>query len=118
MKEKLSLKTITLLVSPILLFFVVFLPYCHVNSAFLVERLGCGCPQIDANGNLYEPAFNANDFTRCFFLFISLCATVISVFLSKRIFRKKLFLRICYVAGIAVVSLLITARFCRALMWC
>lgn len=117
MKNKNMIRDVLLLATPFLLFFALLVPYCWVNKAFIVEWFGCGCPKVDEFGMTVYPDFNANDFTRLFWLFISLCATVISAFLSKRILKKRRWLRVLYVAGMFVLSLLIAWRFSRMMMW-
>lgn len=102
---------------PILLFAVLLVPYSWLNQAFLVDWLGCGCPQIDEAGNLYQPAFNANDFTACFWLGVSVVAGVSAFFLSFRLFPKNKLLRLVYTAAIAAASLLIAYQLYRHMMW-
>lgn len=113
---KIGKKTAILLV-PILLFAVLLVPYSLVNRYYIVNWLGCGCPILDEAGNLVENAFNANDFTAYFWLLISLAVTVIAAFLSKRIPRQILWLRVLYVTGMFLMSLLITYLFCQMMMW-
>ena len=112
-----SIKKIAILVSPLLLFVVVYIPYRLVNQQFIVEWLGCGCPVTDEFGNIVENNFNANDFTALFWLFISVCVTVISVFLSKRIPKEKMWVRVLYVVGMLSTSILITYQFYQMMMW-
>lgn len=112
-----SRKNIMILASPILLFFVLLIPYSWINQAFLVDWFGCGCPKIDAYGNIIHPTFNANVFTSLFWHFITLCTTVISFILSKRIPKEKMRIRILYVISIFVMSLFITYQFCQMMMW-
>lgn len=111
------IKTIAILLTPILLFAILFDPYNFVNQHYIVDWLGCGCPTTDAAGNIVENYFNANDFTALFWLFISTCVTAISVFLSKRIPKEKMWLRVLYIAGMLLVSLLISYRFWKLMMW-
>lgn len=110
-------KKIVLLIAPLLLFVVLYIPYRLVNQQFIVEWLGCGCPVTDEFGNIIENNFNANDFTALFWLFISVCVTVISVFLSKRIPKEKIWLRILYIVSILIISLFITYQFYQMMMW-
>lgn len=110
-------KKLVLLIAPLLLFVILYIPYRWANQQFIVEWLGCGCPVKDEFGNIVENNFNANDFTVLFWLFISVCVTVISVFLSKRISKEKMWLRVLYIASILVVSLLITYQFYQIMMW-
>ena len=111
------IKNTAILITPLLLFVVLLVPYCLINQHYIVEWFGCGCPTVDEMGNYVESVFNANDFTSLFWTFISICATVISFFISKRIPKKMLWLRIAYVIAIFVVSLLISKNFCQLMMW-
>lgn len=77
-------KNVTILVSPLLLFPALIVPYGVLNQRFVVERFGCGCPKLDINGNMINSYFNANYFTMLFWSFISICAIVLSLFLSKK----------------------------------
>ena len=112
-----AMKTIAVLLTPILLFAVLLIPYNLVNQAFIVDWLGCGCPVVDEAGNLVENNFNANDFTALFWLFVSACVTALSVILSKRIQKEKMWLRVLYVVGMLLVSLVIAYRFTQMMMW-
>ncbi len=112
-----SVKRIAVLATPILLFVILLVPYSWVNQQIIVEWLGCSCPVIDEFGNMVENNFNANDFTAIFWLFISICATVISVFLSKRIPKDKMWLRVLYIVIIFLTSIFITSQFCQMMMW-
>ncbi len=115
--KSLMIKNIAILAAPLLLFAVLVIPYSWVNQQFIVDWLGCGCPRLDEFGNMVSPRFNANDFTAVFWLFISVCATAISVLLSGRIPRDRMWCRILYVAGMFLVSLLITSQLCQMMMW-
>ena len=112
-----SIKMIAILLIPLLLFAILLVPYSLVNQHFIVDWLGCGCPVIDEAGNMVEYNFNANDFTALFWLFISICVTEISVFLSKRIQKEKMWFRVLYILGMFLVSLLISYQFCQMMMW-
>ncbi len=116
MKTKYTLKDILILLSPFALFFVLVIPYSWFNQAFLVDWLGCGCPKLDEAGNMIHSYFNANDFTLLFWLFISLCATVIAGFLSKRIDRPK-WLRFVYVAAVFALSVFVSYQLFQSMMW-
>ena len=114
-------KKIVILLAPLLLFAILFFPYKSINQHFIVDWLGCGCPEIivTSDGNLIEEdSFNANDFTTLFWLFISVCVAVISVFLSKLIPKEKFWFRILYIVGMLLISLLIAYRFRQMMMWC
>ena len=110
-------KDISILASPLLLFPVLSGPYMAFNNAYVVEWFGCGCPKFDELGNIIENDFNANDFTALFWLFITAVITVISVFLSNRIPKSKLWLKLLYIAGMLVLSLLIARKFYYSMMW-
>ena len=111
------IKTTAVLVTPLLLFAVLLIPYCWVNQQFIVEWFGCGCPTVDELGNIVHPDFNANDFTALFWLFISVCSTTISVFLSKRLPKEKLWLRVLYIVGMFLAALFTSFLFCQMMMW-
>ena len=112
-----SIKMMAILLTPLLLFAILLVPYSLVNQHFIVDWLGCGCPVIDEAGNMVENNFNANDFTALFWLFISICVTAISVFLSKRIQKEKMWFKVLYILGMFLVSLFITYQFCQMMMW-
>ena len=111
------IKKAAVLVAPLLLFALLLVPYSLANQHFIVKWLGCGCPVTDELGNTVENNFNANDFTALFWLFISVCTTVISAFLSRRIPKEKIWSRVLYVIGMFSVSLLITHQFHQMMMW-
>ncbi len=105
------------LVLPILLFFVLVIPYSILNEEVIVELLGCGCPVYNEDtGTTVTNNFNANDFTAYFWLFITICATVLSAFLTKLI-SKKAWVKVTYVAGVFAVSLAISYWFYQSMMW-
>ncbi len=110
-------KTLALLVAPLLAFAVLLVPYSWANHRFFVEWFGCGCPKVDELGNIVHPDFNANDFTALFWLFVTVCVTIASAFLSRRIPKEKTWLRVLYVAGMFLVSLGITYLFYGLMMW-
>lgn len=116
MDRKINVKTVALLLAPLLLFLVLLVPYSWLNRNYIVEWFGCGCPTTDELGEIV-PSFNANDFTEIFWLFISVCVTGISVFLSRKIPKEKMWLRVIYVIGMLVVSLVMTYQFCQMMMW-
>jgi hypothetical protein len=109
---------VAILLTPLLIFAILLVPYNLINQRFIVDWLGCGCPQIDESGNLIENNFNANDFTRLFWSVITIIAAVISVFLSKRIPKEMFWLRILYVTAVIAVSLCISSMFYQSMMWC
>ncbi|MBQ3101060.1 MAG: hypothetical protein IJC50_08730 [Clostridia bacterium] len=109
-------KKFLLLLSPLLIFAVLIVPYSLIKEAFIVDWLGCGCPKVDEYGNTIHSAFNANDFTRIFWFVISLCVTGTAAIFSRKIPKKLLWLRILYVALMLIVSLLIAAKFTQMMM--
>lgn len=111
------LKKVIILASPLLLFAVLVEPYNIVNQKFIVKWLGCGCPEIDEFGNIIRSSFNANDFTSVFWLFISVCATVAAVFISKKILKYRVWFRVIYIIGVATTSLFISYQLYQAMMW-
>lgn len=112
-----KIRTIALLMTPILLFFVLFVPYQILNQEVLVDVFGCGCPKIDENGEMIESYFSANDFTTLFWLFVAAASTVGSVFLSKLIPREKIWLRAVYIVAILAISLFTAYTFRQNMMW-
>lgn len=117
LKNRFGMKSILLLLAPVLLFFVLVTPYHYVNSEFLVDWLGCGCPQMDEFGNMVEREFNANDFTAIFWLLIALAATALAIPISKILPWNAKWLRITYVLLILTISLLIARGFTQSMMW-
>lgn len=112
------MKKIIILALPLLLFFVLVVPYSYVNSEFIVDWLGCGCPQVDAEtGEIVENNFNANDFTQLFWLFITACVTAISAFLTRLLPEGKTWIKILYVLGMLITSLVISYLFIQSMMW-
>ncbi len=114
MAKRVTVKIIKL-ISPLFLFFLLFVPYSIINKEYIVEWFGCGCPKLDELGNMLPNQFNANDFTAYFWLFVSICATVIAFFLSKSLGKR--WKRALYVLGIFVIALLIAYQFHRSMMW-
>ena len=112
-----TIKKTVVLLTPLLLFAILRDPYIWVNRHFIVKWFGCGCPTRDEFGNLIYSNFNANDFTACFWLFISICVTTVSAFLSKRIPKEKMWLRVLYIVGMLLVSLWISRRLWQWMMW-
>ena len=106
------------LLSPLLLFALLFVPYSWLNSAVIVEVFGCGCPQTNDLGEMIHPAVSANDFTLLFWLFISACIAAISGFLSiKKIPGDRKWLRVAYVTGMLAASIFMSYLFLQLMMW-
>lgn len=117
MNIKKILRKTAILTTPLLLFVILFIPYNWLNQNLIVEWLGCGCPKIDVNGNIINSYFNANDFTLLFWLFISICSTILSIFLSKKLLKTKILIRIIYVIVIFIISLTLSYLLFRLMMW-
>ena len=115
MKQAFNLKNIIILLLPLLLFAVLVVPYGYLNSVYFVDIFGCGCPQIDENGNMVENTFNANDVTAIFWFCVTVVVTVLSGFLSVRL--PKLWMRIVYTVAMFGISLAITYSLIQSMMW-
>lgn len=102
---------------PLLLFAILFYPYHILNQNFLVDWLGCGCPQVNELGQTVYPAFDTNDFTRLFWTAVALAATVLAAILSKTIPFPKRWHRAAYVLGIFATGILIALYFIKMMMW-
>lgn len=113
---KLNAKSIIRLISPIVVFTVLYIPYALLNSVVLVDWLGCGCPKIDASGEMIHDYFNANDFTRIFWFVIAVAVTVLAWVLSKKVLEKK-WVRVVYTAGMFVASLIVMGWIVQRMMW-
>jgi len=100
------LKKIAFLSLPLAVFVVLYIPYSFVNSYFIVDWLGCGC----------NPGFNANDFTRLFWLAASIGISVLSFFCSKKHFEK-VWTRALYSFCILAITILLSVPFCISMMW-
>ncbi len=94
------------LLSPLLLFAVLFIPYCYAKMYVFVDWFGCGC----------DEGFNANDFGLVFWVVICVCATVMSFFTSKVLPKDKRWLRILYILSVFVISFLIAYFFSQLLI--
>ena len=105
------------LLLPLGTFFLLYIPYNWVNRTFLVDWLGCGCPRMDETGHFYTPTFNANTATYCFWLGIAALVVLRAVFLSRRIARRRWWLRAVYVAGMLGVSLWLAVIFFYSMQW-
>lgn len=105
------------LIAPVFVFPVLFFPYQLLNSAVIVKWLGCGCPKIDASGEMIHDYFNANDFTRIFWFVVAVGITMLAWLLSKKIFSEKKWARWIYMVGMFVVSLVFVIKFCQMMMW-
>ena len=111
------MKKLLVLISPLLIFAILVIPYSILNNEVIVDWLGCGCPQVDEYGNIHESQFNANDFTACFWGGVTILTTVVSAFLSVKVIRKKVWLRIPYVTLVFSLSLCLSYLLCQTMMW-
>lgn len=116
MKVLLFLKKTLLLLLPILILPLIAIPYLWLNSEFIVDWLGCGCPQIDEFGNYCTPAFNANDFTACFWAVIGITDLVALFPISKKLVADETN-RLIYRFLTAVVIILSCFFLYRSMMW-
>jgi len=87
---------------PIILYF----PYLFINKNLLVNWFGCGCPKIDENGIMLTNQFNANDFSKIFWLFIALVLIILSILISLKFQDKKR--RVLYTFFSVIVSILLS----------
>ncbi len=117
MKKKNIIKETLILISPFLSYAVLIIPYNILNQLVIVKLLGCGCPQIDENGNVIENYFNANDFTKIFWLFIAIASTIYAFIIANKIIKNKIILKILYVIVILIMCLLISYRLTEHMMW-
>ncbi len=111
------IKKVLLLAAPVLILLILFYPYGKLNSEVIVKWLGCGCPQIDASGNINTSVFNANDFTSLFWHGSALLLTALSAALSFKLRKEHLGLWLLYVAVMLIVTLSIAALFTQKMMW-
>jgi len=95
-----SVKNKIIVLSPLMLFAVLFIPYCYAKMYIFSNWFGCGCNE----------GFNVNDFGLVFWMVICVCATVMSFFTSKVLPKDKRRLKVLYILGVFATSLL-TAYF-------
>ena len=112
-----QIKTFTKLLCPILAFPVLLIPYQLLNSAVIVKWLGCGCPKVDASGEMIHDYFSANDFTAIFWLVIAVSVTALSAFPSKDLFTDMKWARVLCVVSVFVISIFIAYWIIQTLMW-
>ena len=106
MDRKFDFKKMLLLVSPLLAFAVLLVPYSWANQAFIVDWLGCGC----------NPGFNANDFTRLFWFVASFVTSLLSFICSKK-HLNKIWMRGIYALCVFALTLALSIPFCQSMMW-
>lgn len=118
MKNETTLVKTLRLLSPCLVFSLLYLPYSLLNSAVIVEIFGCGCPTVTTDGSATRALFTANDFTACFWFAVAVGTVLMAFFQSKRVVTTRIPLRVLYLTGIAVMSLAFMLVFNRLMMWC
>jgi len=93
----------------------VFIPvYNILDSLVFVDVFGCGCVP-DAQTNMLNIAFNANDLRVTVFFALAVLLSVWSAFVSKK-FQKKV-VRIIYCVAVIVFNLLLAAWVAKNFMW-
>ena len=114
LSSKLNMKRLFSLSWQFLIPIILYLPYRKLNETVFVKWFGCSCPRIDANGNiLYH--FNANDFSKIFWLTVCLILILISIISSRKIAMPN---RILYLLLAIVVSIWMSFLFLsKTPMW-
>lgn len=93
----------------------VFIPVYNVlDSLIFVDVFGCGCVP-EAQTNMLNIAFNANDLRRLVFFLLAIALMVWSIVLSKA-FRKK-YVRAIYCIVATVFNLLLALWAIKSFMW-
>ena len=108
-------RKIILLALPLLLFVLLVTPYQYINSTYLVQRFGCGCPQINASGEIVENNFNANTVTAIVWSCVALIVTFIGIALSRLLSSK--WMRALYIVLLFCTSLAISQSLIQSMMW-
>lgn len=103
------------LAAPLLILPLGFLAYRPLNQWVILPWLGCGCPVMDAAGNLRAPVFCANDFTRLTALLLAAGALVFAVVNLRRLEKART--KWLYMAVCAVWIGLLAVGFVRAQLW-
>ena len=117
MKDESLIKKILRLLSPLPIFPLLYYPYSILNSELIVDVFGCSCPVIDADGNMIQRWFNANDFTACFWFAVAVCTVLLAFFQSGKVIKERLWLRVLYITGVAAISFLLMYHFNRLMLW-
>lgn len=105
------LQKAALLVTPFLLFQIFRVPYAWLHENCFVKWLGCPYFLSDAFDNFFTSAFNAVHLAALFWLFVAVCTTAISVVLSRKVVKDKKWLRVLYIVGMLLTSLLVACRY-------
>lgn len=69
--------------------FYLLCSYLILLIKVFIDWFGCSCPKSDGSGNLLANQFNVNDFTRIFWISISLIVFIISLIHSLKISAGK-----------------------------
>ena len=94
---------------------VLYIPYNLLNTKVIVKWLGCGCPQIDENGNEIVNRFNANHFSQLFWAIMALTVIVISLVQIKKL--QKWQYKLLYIGLISIGSLWLAGSFYKSMIW-
>ena len=105
------LQKAALLVTPFLLFQIFRVPYAWLHENCVVKWLGCPYFLSDVFDNFFTSAFNAVHLAALFWLFVAVCTTAISVVLSGKVVKDKKWLRVLYIVGMLLTSLLVARRY-------
>ena len=100
---------------PLLILPLGFLAYLPLNQWVILPWLGCGCPVMDAAGNLRDPVFCANDFTRLTALALAIGALLLAAGNLRGLEKART--KWLYMAVCAVWIGLLAVGFVRAQLW-
>ena len=93
----------------------VFIPiYNLLDHLIFVDVFGCGCVP-EAQTNMLNIAFNANDLRRTVFFLLAITVSVWSIFLSKPIKNK--IPRIIYCVVIAAFNFVLAVWVMKSFLW-
>jgi hypothetical protein len=88
--------------------------YNILDQKVFVEIFGCGCVP-SAQTNMFNIDFNANDLRLVVYNVLSILISVLGIFLSKKLDRKKS--KVIYIISILVLNLLLAYKICQLYMW-
>jgi hypothetical protein len=88
--------------------------YIILDQKVFVEIFGCGCVP-SAQTNMFNIDFNANDLRLVVYNVLSILISVLGIFLSKKLDRKKS--KVIYIISILVLNLLLAYKICHLYMW-
>ena len=110
-----SKKNPVFLALPPFLFAVWLIPYSWLYKNFIVNWLGSNSSTADELGNTISHAFDASDFTGVFWGAIAILATVMAIVFTKEIETR--WLKVLYVIGVFVCSLLLAYFLWKSNLW-